>query len=50
MKDKLRVLEIYEDKLSLENNKLVLIANNKVEEAKLGNALEEINHIYHNLR
>lgn len=49
VKDKLRVLEIYKDKLSLENNKLVLIANNKVEEAKLGNALEEINHIYHNL-
>ncbi len=49
VKDILRVLEIYKDKLKLIDDKFVLIANNKVEETKLNNALPRINEIYHNL-
>ena len=49
VKDILRVLEIYKDKLILEYNNFILVANNKVEEAKLSKALPIINEFYHNL-
>ena len=49
VKDILRVIEIYKDKLKIQDNKFVLVANNKVEETKLNNALPKINEIYHSL-
>ena len=49
VKDELRVLEIYKDKLQLEYNNFLLVANNKVEETKLNKVLDRINSFYKNL-
>ncbi len=35
LKEEIKVLEIYQDKLVLEDNKLILIASNKIEQEKL---------------
>ena len=49
IKDKLRLIEIYKDKLIIEDDKYYLVVNNKVEENKLNGVLDEINEIYNNL-
>ncbi|MBR4618494.1 MAG: PolC-type DNA polymerase III [Bacilli bacterium] len=49
VKNELRVIEIYKDKLRLEYNNFILVANNKVEQTKLNKVLEQINSFYHKL-
>ncbi len=49
LKSDLRIIEIYKDKLRLEDNSFVLVANNKVEETKLNKVLDKINSFYHDL-
>ncbi len=47
LKNELKVLEIYQNKLVLEEDQFVLIANNKVEEEKLQSVKDYINQCYH---
>lgn len=49
VKDELKVLEIYQNKLILEDNSLILTAANKAEYERLEEVLEKINHYYHDL-
>ena len=46
LKKDLRVLEIYEDCMRIENEFLVLIVSTPVEKKKLDNCLDKINHFY----
>ena len=46
LRKKLVILEIYKNSLKLEDNKLILVAENGVEEAKLSSCLEEIQKFY----
>ncbi len=49
LKEEIKVLEIYQDKLVLEDNKLILIASNKIEQEKLNSILNQFNRYYHDL-
>ncbi len=49
LKDKLKVLEIYEDCLRIENDALVLVVSNEVEYERLSSCLEEITKFYRQL-
>lgn len=49
VKEKLKPPVMFKKSLILEDSKLVLVANNKLEEEKLNNVVEEINQIYHRL-
>lgn len=46
LKDSLKVLEIYEDCLKVENDFLNLVVSNEMEKERLGSCLEEINTFY----
>ena len=46
LKKDLRVLEIYEDCMRIENEFLVLVVSTPVEKKKLDNCLDKINHFY----
>jgi len=48
LKDDLKVLEIYQNKLVLEENQFILTASNKIEYERLNEVLEKINQYYHN--
>ena len=49
LKDDLKVLEIYQDSLKYEDDRLVFIATSRLTESKIRNVLDKVNHIYHNL-
>ncbi len=49
LKEKLKVLEIYENKLLIEEGQLVLVVSNKMEQLRMEEVLSDINHYYHNL-
>ena len=49
VKEKLKPPVMFKNSLIVEDAKLVLVANNKLEEEKLNNVVEEINQIYHRL-
>ena len=49
VKEKLKPPVMFKKSLIVEDSKLVLVANNKLEEEKLNNVVEEINQIYHRL-
>ena len=46
LKDDLKVLEIYEDALKIEDNRLVLVVSNEVEKEKLNACLSKIEYFY----
>lgn len=46
LKDKLKVLEIYENKLLIEEDNLILVASNKMEQLRLEETLADINQYY----
>lgn len=49
LKDDLKVLEIYEDSLKVEDDFLVLIARNEMEKERLESCLNKLENIYRNL-
>ena len=49
LKNDLKVLEIYEDDLKIENEKLCLIVGNLYEQERLEKVLDKINSFYHKL-
>lgn len=49
LKEELKVLEIYEDSMKIEDNFLVLIATNEVEKSRLEKALPKITNFYKRL-
>ena len=49
LKDDLKVLEIYKDSLKVENNKLILIATNKMEKERLEKVLPKVKKFYKKL-
>lgn len=49
VKEKLKPPVMFKNSLMIEDDKLILVANNKLEEEKLSSVAEEINQIYHRL-
>lgn len=49
LKAELKVLQIYEDALKIEDNFLILVVNNDIEKEKLSSCLDKINLFYRNL-
>lgn len=49
VKEKLTIIGMFRDSLVLEDGKLILIAINKLQEAKLNGVIDDINKIYHRL-
>ena len=49
LKDKLKVIEIYISCLNIENNKLILVVDNKKEEEKLLSVKDDIENFYKNI-